>query len=480
MLPLPVFAVFAVFTALIFPVVNADALAQVYGPTAQRILTAGLNHAGSWKLLEGLCRQFPRRLSGTQVLEDAIDWMEKELSLPGVQVQKLPVEVRKWVRGAESLSLLEPETVPLVMLGLGNSYGTLVGGISAPVLSVKSFDDLKKQANSVAGKVVLFNVPYAGYGQTVEYRFRGASEAAKLGAVAALIRSVATGNPAIAHTGGLFYEQGVTKIPAAAISHEAADRIQAWLDKKQTVVVKLAMEAHFEAPALSHNLIAQIQGSEQPEKVVLIGGHIDAWDVGEGAHDDGSGVAATAQALKLLAEAIRDGTLKPPRRTVRLVLFTNEENGLAGAKAYAAWLGKASADHVAVLEMDHGAEAPRGFGLTLPQGADPSAYGTAREILSLLKSVGADSLAGEGEGADIGPLMEQGIPGFSVETVGTHYFDWHHSVEDVLENVNPLDLRKHSAAIAVLAYVLADMPGTLGPAQTLGKVATPKIYTPHG
>ncbi len=360
------------------------------------------------------------------------------------------------MRGNESASLVEPTVHRLTMLGLGGSVATPKNGLTAEVIAVSSFDELEKKGReNVQGKIVLFNVPYEGYGRTVAYRAGGPSRAARLGAVAVLVRSVTPISLQSPHTGALDYNPAAPKIPAAAVTIEDALLIQRLSDAGNVVKVHLDMEAHMLPEADSANVIGEIRGSEKPEEIVVMGGHIDSWDVGAGAQDDGSGIITTLEAAHLIVKLGLH-----PRRTLRVVFWTNEENGGAGGLAYREWVGGEAANHVAAIEMDGGAEKPTGFGIS-GRGDSQALLGKVRDIGKLLERIDAGSILPGGGGADIAPLMKDGVPGLAVRTVGTHYFDWHHSQADTADKVKPEDLRANIAAVAVMAYILADMPDTL-------------------
>jgi Zn-dependent M28 family amino/carboxypeptidase len=343
------------------------------------------------------------------------------------------------------------------MLGLGGSVGTPPEGVIGEVVTVASFEELEALPRSaVEGKVVVYAVAWEGYGRTVRYRSTGASRAAAKGAVAALVRSATGRSLATPHTGALSYADDLPKIPAAAITLEDAEWFARMKALGRTVVVRLTMGARTLPDADSANVIAEIRGSELPEEVVVMGGHYDSWDVGQGAHDDGAACIAAWQALEILADlGLR------PRRTLRVVLWTNEENGLAGGRAYRELVGDAVKNHVAAIEMDGGAERPVGFGVG---GRDAPAGGAVeilRPIGELLERIDAGAITAGGGGADIGPLMREGVPGLALRTVGERYFDWHHTEADTLDKVEPENLRKATGMLAVMGFVLADMPGTL-------------------
>jgi carboxypeptidase Q len=369
------------------------------------------------------------------------------------------VDVPHWVRGHESASLESPITRQLTMLGLGGSIGTPAGGITAEIVPVSSFDELEKKGRAaVEGKIVLYNEPNLGYMRTVVYRSNGASRAAKLGALAALVRSVDTATTLqTAHTGGMRYAEDAPKIPTAAVSVEDALLMQRLYDSGDKVRVHLEMQAQTLPNAKSANVMGEIRGREKPDEIVVMGGHIDSWDVGQGAQDDGSGIIAALEAAHLIHEL----GLKP-RRTLRVVFWTNEENGTAGGKAYRESLGDNIRKHVAAIEMDGGAEKPVGFGLGMSSGNADAALEQMQQIGKLLEGIGAGQMTKGGGGADIGPIMRDGVPGFGLFTVGTHYSDWHHTTSDTFDKVDPQDFRLCVAAMAVTSYILADMPNRIG------------------
>jgi carboxypeptidase Q len=306
-----------------------------------------------------MCDTFGPRFSGTPALEKAIDWIVAEMKKDGFDsVYTQPVKVPNWVRGSESATLITPRKKSLAMLGLGGSIGTPAKGIRAEVLVVRSFEELQANPERAKGKIVLFNVPFVAYGQTVRIRTLGAIEAAKAGAVASLIRSVGPFSMNTPHTGNSRYEDGVPKIPHAAITSEDAQMLQRMQERGEKIVIELKMEAKTLPDANSRNVIAEIRGYEKPEEVVVLGGHIDSWDVGTGAMDDGGGCLASWEALrqmKLLG-------LKP-RRTVRVVLWTNEENGLRGAEAYRKLVDAELHNHVLAIESDSGVLSRRALAL---------------------------------------------------------------------------------------------------------------------
>ncbi len=440
----------------------AGDLTARYSETSKRILNAALKDDQGLERLAYLCDRIGNRVSGSPALENAIDWAASEMKRAGFDnVRTIPVTVPHWVRGAESAMMLAPLKRPIVMLGLGNSAGTPAAGITADVVSFTSFDEMNRMGKAgVAGKIVLFDVPYTGYGQTVTYRTTGPARAAELGAVAVLVRSVTPHSVRSPHTGVTVYPEGHAQIPGAAITVEDAMSITRLLKAGNRVTVRLQMEAHMEAPAPSADVMGEITGSEKPDEVVVLGGHIDSWDVGQGAQDDGSGMFASFEAVAVLRKlGLR------PRRTIRVVFWTNEENGGAGGRAYRDWAGNNLKNHVASIEMDGGAEKLVGFDLAMggAAGSKPSeaALSLAKQIGRLLEPIDGNAMTAGFGGSDIEPLIEAGVPGFGLRTTGAHYFDWHHTEADTFDKIDPAEFRKNTAALAVLSYVLADMPGKL-------------------
>jgi hypothetical protein len=429
-------------------------LADQYRPVAGKLIDAALADTDGYNRLAYLCYRIGNRLSGSAALEKAIAWSADEMRAAGLSnVRVIPVKVPHWVRGAESGRIVAPLDKPLHLLGLGMSVGTPPGGITADVVAVSSFDELASLGREkVQGKIVVYNEPYTGYGPTRVYRSSGPSRAAALGAVAALVRSATPLAMQAPHTGEMSYDDHQPKIPAAAVSLEDAMMIARFYAEGVPVKVHIEMGAHMEPDADSGDVIGEIPGRESPEEVVVIGGHIDSWDVGQGAQDDGASIMACLQALALMHKLGLQ-----PRRTIRVAFWVNEENGGRGGEAYRAFVGARIRNHVAAIEMDGGAEAPLGFGA----GADQNSVAMLQQIGTLLERVGAGEITGGGGGSDIEPLIRDGVPGLSERTVGTHYFDWHHSEADTLDKVNPEDFRKNVAALAVMGYVLADMPGRL-------------------
>jgi carboxypeptidase Q len=423
-----------------------------YRAAAARIIGAALTSDRAYSRLAHLTDHIGHRLSGSQNLDRAIEWAITEMKRDGLDnVRGEKVMVPHWVRGEESLELLAPVPRKLQMLGLGNSVGTSPEGITAEAVVVRSFEELDRLGEQLRGKIVVYNAPYANYGATVEYRWAGASRAARYGAVAALVRSITPVSLQTPHTGAMGYDADQPKIPTAAVTIEVAEFLQRMNDRGDHPRLRLKMEAKFLPDAESANVIAELKGSEKPDEIVLISGHYDSWDVGQGAHDDGGGCIVAWEAVRLLKEL----GLKP-RRTIRVVLYTNEENGLRGGNAYRDAHRAEIAKHVLAIESDSGVYRPEGFGLVAT--APLQARSNMQEIAKLLSGIGADQIAADGGGADIGPMMREGVIGASLDVDGAHYFDIHHTPADTLDKVNPRELALCVATMAVMAYVVADLP----------------------
>ena len=425
-----------------------------YQAAADRIIAAATADSAAWNKLAELTDNFGNRISGSEALERAIDWIIARMKSEGLDnVRGEPVMVPKFVRGHERAELLEPRYLDMKMLGLGQSVATPKGGTTADVLVVSSFADLKAHAAQAAGKIVLFDVPFTNYGETVAYRGVGAVEAARVGAVGVLIRAVGPYGMRTPHTGSMqAYDSTVKKIAAAAISMEDAAMLHRFQTRGQRIVVRLEMEAHMEGDSPSRNVMGEITGREKPDEVVVFGGHIDSWDVGTGAMDDAGGVVIAWEAVRLLKKL---GLT--PRRTIRAVGWTNEENGGRGGQAYRDAHKNQLGKYVAAIESDGGTFKFRGFGFS---GTD-SAFTVINQISKLLKPLGADSATVGGGGSDIGPIMQEGVPGMSHNVDGTRYFWYHHTEADNVDKIDPRELAENVAAMAIMAYVLADMPEKL-------------------
>ena len=432
----------------------AQNVSQQFRNEAQSIVEASMNDDEGWDRLTKFVDKFGHRFSGSESLERSLDFLIDQAKKDGFDVWTQPVKVPKWVRGEESATLISPREMDLPMLGLGGSIGTGPTGVTAEVMVVKSFDELYERKDEVQGKIVLYNAAFTSYGATVQYRSNGAVEAAKYGAVASLVRSVGPYSMQTPHTGNSRYQEDVKKIPHAAITMEHSMLIQRMVDNGEKVRVRLQMSAQTFPDADSRNVIVELKGTEKPEEIIVLGGHIDSWDVGQGAMDDAGGCFAALEALRMIKEL----GLKP-KRTIRVVLWTNEENGLRGGNAYRdAVQQDGSLDkHVLAMESDGGVFDPIGFGFS---GSD-EAFKILTDIGTLLSSIESGVVSKGGGGADIGPIMREGVPGMGLNVNGERYFWYHHTAADTIDKLDAEDYKECIATMAVFAFVVADMEQTL-------------------
>lgn len=439
-------------------------LADRYRPVAQKIIAATRGDRGAYDKLAQLTDTIGHRLSGEPSLDKAIAWAAETMKNDGLEVHTEKVMVPHWQRGAEDADLVTPVARPLHLIGLGGSVATPKGGITAPIVVVHSWKELEAKGDVVKGAIVVYNVampPWteaegAGYGKTVEYRWGGASAAAKHGAVAALVRSVTAHSLRTPHTGVMAYADDAPKIPTAALTVEDAELLDR-LAQRGPTTVHLRLDEQVLPDVESANVIGELRGKDKPDEVVVIGGHIDSWDVGQGAHDDGAGCVTMMQALALLKKLGLQ-----PRRTIRVVLFTNEENGTRGGKGYAQAHHDEMSKTVLAVESDSGGFSPVGF----DTGAkDPAAANHLRthvtDIATLLRAIGVRKVSPGHGGSDIGPMEPLGVPQIGLDVDNRTYFDIHHTEADTLDKVDPAQLADDVAAVAVLAYIAADAPERL-------------------
>lgn len=413
----------------------------------------------AWERIRPLVDLIGARIAGSPQEKRAVAWAKRELESDGLTVRLEPVTEKVWIRGRESATMIAPARHPIAMLGLGGSIGTPPEGITAPVVVVANFDELHALgAAKVRGTMVLFDFrfppdldPFAGYGTAVKGRSDGAWEAAKLGAIGALVRTVGTASLRTPHTGGVQYKKGTRKIPAAAIAIEDAELIRRLIDAGHEVRVRLVMGARTPGTVRGYNVIAEIRGRERPDEIVLIGAHLDSWDVGAGAIDDGSGVAMVLETMRALT------TFSAPRRTVRAILFANEEAGLVGAKAYRVAHKAELARHVAALEADSGGSRPLGLAVTTGPGGDDR---LKRDLGPLLAPLKAGRIQAGGS-SDISEFEAEGVPLLGLDVDPTHYFDYHHSMADTLDKLDPGELQACAAVFAATTWFLAESDTTL-------------------
>ena len=429
-------------------------VARQYKTVADRIIDGAVADSGAaWNTLARFTDYAGSRISGSAALERGIDWLLAEMKKDGLDnVHSEPAMVPHWVRGTESAMLIQPRMSKLPMLGLGNSIGTPRGGITAEVLVVSDFADLNAHAAEAKGKIVLFDVPFTTYGATVRYRGTGAVEAAKVGAVAMLMRSVTPYSMRTPHTGAMNYDSTVKKIPNAAITVEDAMMLHRMQGRGEKIVVKLEMSAETLPDVPSRNVIGELRGSELPDEVVVFGGHIDSWDVGQGAMDDGGGVVVAWEAIRLMKKL---GLT--PRRTIRVVGWVDEENGGRGADAYRDAHRIEAVKHALVIESDGGVFNPESYGFS---GSD-SARAIIQQIAGLAARAGIKNVGASGGGADIGPMMALGVPGVGFEVERSRYFWFHHTDADTVDKLDPVEMQRCVAAMALLAYIVADLPNRL-------------------
>lgn len=437
---------------------TSQSITERYRDQVKQLIDASLATDSAWSRLAYITDTFGPRFSGSQNLEDAIDEIVRMMKKDGFDtVYTEPVKVPHWVRGNESAKMIAPRPRMLPMLGLGGSVATPPEGITAEVIVVDELDSVATLGERARGKIVLINqafeegrgpAPFRGYSQTVRIRSMGAVESAKVGAVATLIRSVGPYGMQTPHTGSMAYVDGVPKIPAAAITIEDSEMIKRMTERGQKVVVTLNMEAQILPDADSRNIIVELRGYEKPDEIVVMGGHIDSWDVGTGAMDDAGGCIVTWEALRLMKElGLR------PRRTVRVVFWTNEENGLRGANVYKNNRLAEVEKHVLAMESDSGVFSPEGFGFT---GVN-AAYAMINEIGQMLAPIGANTITRGGGGADISPLTREGVPSMGLTVDGTKYFWYHHTDADTIDKLDRDEVNRCVAAMAVMAFVVADM-----------------------
>lgn len=433
--------------------------AEVKAAAARLHLEATLQGTRAFEIVRSLTVEVGPRLAGSAAHDAAVEWGVRTLKELGFSnVHSEPVTVPHWVRGAESGEILTPYRQPVHLAALGGSVGTPEEGIEAQVIEVTSLEALDTlDPASVKGKIVFYNVRMertrdaSGYGRAVTVRGQGAPRAAKLGAVAMIIRSVGTDNNRTPHTGAMRYADDVRRIPAAALSNPDADLLSAQIATGKPVTFRLKLGARLLPDVETASVIGDIPGREKPEEIVLLGCHLDSWDLGTGALDDGAGCAIVIEAARRIGQLPRK-----PRRTIRVVLFANEEFGLSGGQAYAETHKDELARHVLATEADLGA----GRVWRLSSKVDSAALPIVAELAGLLGVEQGNNEAGGG--ADLGPLSSGRVPILALNQDATTYFDYHHTANDTLDKVIPEDLDQCVASWAAVAYAAAEMPGDFG------------------
>ncbi|MCO7227227.1 M20/M25/M40 family metallo-hydrolase [Pleionea sp. CnH1-48] len=428
----------------------------------QQIREAALKSSLGYDILESLTTEVGPRMAGTEGDARAVKWAVAKFKQLGFDsVKKEPVTFPVWNRGIEKAEVLAPYPQPLMITALGNSVGTGPKGLRGEIVHFETFKQLTEaEAGKVEGKIVFISYKMkktrdgSDYGNAVAARSRGASEAAKKGAKAIVIRSIGTDSDRLPHTGMMRYAENVTKIPAAALSNPDADLLLNQLKRGKPVEIGLTMTAEQTAKQYtSYNVIGEIKGYEKPDEVVVIGGHLDSWDLGTGAVDDGAGVAITMAAAKIVSE------IKRPRRTIRVILWANEEQGLHGAKAYAEAHKDELRQHITGSESDFGAGPIWSFDWR----TDGKSAAFLDQMALMLKPLGVEKGSNRAWGGpDLSPLRRDGMSVFSLRQDGTDYFDLHHTANDTLDKVEPENMAQNVAVYAVFAYMTAQTKGDFG------------------
>jgi carboxypeptidase Q len=435
-----------------------------------RIRTAGMGDAWAYQRLADLCDKIGPRISGSRQAEAAVEQIAAALKAGGLTVTLQPVKVPHWIRGEEQAEIIDYPGRPtgvtqhLHLTTLGGSIATPAQGISAQVLVVHSFDELRAREAAARGKIVLFDVPFneelavngragTAYGQGVAYRAQGASAAARAGAAAALVRTVGGANYRLPHTGQMNYDPKVAKIPTAALSAEDAMWISR-LAAEGPVTLRLTLSPQSLPDVDSHNVMADWTGRERPEEVVIVSGHLDSWDLAQGAIDDGAGVASAMGAVHLL-----ESLGLHARRTIRFVGWMSEENGSAGGETYFKVNSAALAKQIAAIESDNGAGRPLGVSAHV----NPESMARLVPLVKALTPMGATLLDHRDEpgGSDVRLLDAGGVPTLAPIVDTRTYFDLHHSAADTLDKIDPDNIRRQVAILAMMAYFIAEMPDPL-------------------
>jgi hypothetical protein len=437
-----------------------DSVWNEFRTLRDKLVAEGMRDCRSYGLLEELVRVAPHRLSGSAGAERAVSLtasMMRRLGFERVRVESLLVP--RWERGpVEEAILLDKDGaggMALSVCALGGSVGTSDTGVTGPVIEVCSLESVRSLGERARGAVIFYNRPmdptllntFQAYGGAVDQRSGGAIEAARAGAAGVLVRSVTTADDDAPHTGSMSYADGVPRIPALAVSTVDADSLSRLLASGRGVRVRMRLSARTLPDVPSGNVLGEIVGSERPEEVVVIGGHLDAWDKGHGAHDDGVGCMQAIEAVHLLR---RVGFA--PRRTVRAVMFMNEENGLRGGRAYASAPARAAEHHAAAIEADRGGFAPRALSVD----ADSAAVLRVARWRELFSILGVDRIVRGGSGVDISPLVSRGVPGIGLVVEEHRYFDHHHSDNDTINSVHPRELEAGAVVLSLLAAILAN------------------------
>ena len=425
-----------------------------------KVYNEALSNGQSYEWLDYLSNEIGGRLSGSINYDRSVKWGKDELNLIGIDsVWLQPVMIPKWVRGAPEYAHIESSpgnTISVPIAALGGSISTPSIGISANVIEVKSFDELNNIGkDSISGKIIFFNRKmdptlintFQSYGGSVNQRTQGAAKAAKLGAIGVIVRSMTTTLDDYPHTGSMYYDdlELNERIPAAAISTNGAELLSSMLSLNPNIKFFFRQNSKNFPDVLSYNVIGQIDGSERSDEIIVVGGHLDSWDLGDGSHDDGAGIVQSMEVLRILKSLNYK-----PKRTIRVVLFANEENGLRGGNKYAELAKKNNETHFFALESDAGGFTPRGFSFDTSE----SEFNSLKEFKHLFKEYGADDFIIGGSGADIGPLKDNKIILAGLRPDPQRYFDYHHAASDTFDKINKRELELGAAAMTALVYLL--------------------------
>lgn len=438
------------FPSFLISILLSDSLKDVdsYSDESFSIIAATLSDSTAYKRLGYMCDVFGPRFTGTKNLESAIKWIIKEMKKDGISnVRGDRVRVPVWIRGNESIDLIKPYNKKLNTLGIGGSVSTPKGGIKGEVVVVNDYIDIKKNNLDVKGKIVLLNSPLTSYKQSLLYNYYGANLASEEGAVACLVKSFTNRSLDTPHTEEMTYT-GKIKIPYAAITMEDAMMFNRLSKYDEKIIINMKMNAKKVADRWSKNVIGEIIGSKYPEQIVIVGGHIDSWDIGQGAHDNGGACIAAWEVLRILNKL----NFKP-KRTIRCVLWTNKENGLAGAKAYKKMYHEDLKNHILAIESDEGVFSPLGFGFS----GSPRARTVIKNIHKLLAPIGANKIFNGGRTPDIAPLNDEGVPVISLKVESEKYLWYHHSNSDTFDKVDFNEYARCIAALTIMSYVVADL-----------------------
>lgn len=425
-----------------------------YSKVITQMSDCGLTDLGAYTMLHELTTKIGGRVSGSPQADQAVAWTERMMREIGLEnIRLIPCMVPHWVRGPRenALMVVGERTVPLSICALGGSVGTPNGAIEAEVIEVKSLEEAEALGAKGKGKIVFYNRGFdpklqstgAGYGSSVNQRGGGASAAAKSGAIAVLVRSMTLAKDDEPHTGAMNYS-GTTKIPGVALGIQSAEKLSAAL-QNGSVRVRLDLSCQILPDVPSASVAGEIVGSSKSSDVIVLGGHLDSWDLGQGAHDDGSGIVHALEALRILKKL----GLKP-KRTIRVVAFMNEENGLRGGVSYFEMAKVAKERHYAAIESDAGGFMPREFGVS------ESKHKRVQPWVEYLRQFGIERISEGGGGADIGPLEPLGTTLFGLEPDNQRYFDYHHSRNDTIDKVHPRELEFGAIAMAALAWLISE------------------------